>query len=83
MGGKINTSVDQLMKLVSQYDKISFKDAAVELNVPLETIQEWVKVLEEEHLIKVVYSFTKPYIVRQSLSESDKKAKVKRIMFTA
>ena len=76
-GSLIETGVDKLVRIVKERGKIALADAAKELGVSTSVIQEWVDFLEEEGIISVEYSLTKPFLVERKLSkkEVDQKSK--------
>lgn len=59
----ISTGVDQLINVVFNKKKVKLEDVATELGLSEKVIQEWVKILEDEGLIRMEYSFTTPYLV--------------------
>jgi chromosome segregation ATPase len=59
----ISTGVDQLINVVFNKKKVKLEDVATELGLSQNVIQEWVKILEDEGLIRMEYSFTTPYLV--------------------
>ena len=59
----LTTGVDALIDLVDSKGTISFSEAAAQLRVPLETVEAWARFLEEENMLKISYSFTKPFLV--------------------
>lgn len=61
--GPLTTGVDALVELVNERKSISFADAAKALHVSVDTIEAWANFLEEEAIIKIQYSFTKPFLV--------------------
>ncbi len=58
----VSTEADQLINLLKGVTEISFADAAKELGVPIETIENWASFLEEERLLSIKYKFTTPYL---------------------
>ncbi|RLE38799.1 hypothetical protein DRJ17_02930 [Candidatus Woesearchaeota archaeon] len=58
----ISTDVDRLMALVKKRKEISIQDASKELGISANTIEAWATFLEEEGMLKIVYSFTKPIL---------------------
>ncbi|MBW2996824.1 hypothetical protein KY349_00620 [Candidatus Woesearchaeota archaeon] len=82
MAGKksvIETGVDKLVKLVSEYKKISVKDAAKELGVSVSSVEEWADFLEEEGIISIQAKFATVYLVEKKLSKKDLVEKVKTV----
>lgn len=59
----ISTGVDQLINVVFNKKKVKLDDVATELGLSQNVILEWVKILEDEGLIRVEYSFTTPYLI--------------------
>ncbi len=59
----ITTGVDQLIQLLRERKRISLAEAAKQLTVPRELIEEWTDFLEERGLVKLEYKFTTPYLV--------------------
>lgn len=73
----IETGVDRLVNLVKRRGKIALQDAAKELGVSLDVIEEWADFLEEEGMISIEYKLTKPYLVERELTEKELEKKVK------
>ena len=68
-GITIKTEVDSLVSLVNTEGRISVKDAARKLGVPVGTISEWAAFLEEDNVIlREVYNQVPPK-VEYSLTE--------------
>ncbi len=59
----ITTGVDALVRLVKEKQRIELEDAAGTLNIPLETIEDWARVLEEEGILSIEYRLTRIYLV--------------------
>ena len=59
----ISTAVDSLVNLVNEKQSIPLEDAAEELGVPENILNEWAVFLEEEHILKIDYKVTKPILV--------------------
>ena len=76
-GTIIETGVDKLVRIVKERGRIELAEAASQLGVSASVIQEWVDFLEEEGIISVEYSLTKPFLVERKLTkkEVDEKAK--------
>jgi response regulator of citrate/malate metabolism len=53
---KIETSIDNMLKLLEQKESISIEELAKELKVSEELIEEWAKILEEHQLVTIEYS---------------------------
>ena len=73
----IETGVDKLVNLVKGRGKIALSDAAKELGVSTAVIQEWVDFLEEEGIISVEYSLTKPFLVDRRMTKKEVEEKSK------
>ncbi|MFW6383601.1 MAG: hypothetical protein ACOCZQ_03065, partial [Nanoarchaeota archaeon] len=73
----IETGVDKLMEIVGAKKKVSLQEAAKELSVTPEVIQEWADFLEEEGLITIDYSIRTTYLEEKKLDEKDIKKKAK------
>ena len=73
----IETGVDRLVKLVKESGKISIRDAAKQLGVSTTVIEEWTDFLEEEGIISIVHSLTKPYLVERKLTKKEIESKAK------
>jgi hypothetical protein len=58
----ITTGVDELLTYLQGKDRVAMQDAAVYLNIPLDTLQAWVDFLVEEKILGIEYKFTKPFI---------------------
>jgi len=58
----ITTSVDSLINLLNEVDKIELEEAAKKLKIQVSTVQSWVDFLVEEKIIGLEYKFTTPYI---------------------
>ncbi|MCD6495992.1 MAG: CBS domain-containing protein [Candidatus Aenigmarchaeota archaeon] len=52
---KLETSVDILLSLAKQKNAITFKEAAKELKVDENMIEQWAKILEDYKLVKINY----------------------------
>lgn len=66
----METDVDSLMSLLKNKKNISIKDAAKELGVTPEVVEEWARYFEEEGLVKITYQFTTPFIQWQDEENS-------------
>ncbi|MFH1409550.1 MAG: hypothetical protein ABIH34_06580 [Nanoarchaeota archaeon] len=73
----IQTGVDRLVDLIQAKHRISFTDAAKELGVSKNVIEEWSNFLEEEGIISVEYTFTTPYLTEKKLTKKEIKKKGK------
>lgn len=72
--GTITTSVDTLIDLLNEVDKIELEVAAKKLGLSISVVQSWVDFLVEENIIGLEYKFTTPYIY---LNKPKKKEEVK------
>lgn len=70
---EISTSVDKLVNLVNDHEKISFKQAAKKLAIPVSTVEEWAKVLDEEDILDIDYKLSNPVMIKKKLSKEQKK----------
>ncbi|MFH1590795.1 MAG: hypothetical protein ABIC95_02610 [archaeon] len=61
----VRTDVDALVAFVKRRKRISFDDAAKQLQVDRGTIESWATFLEEEGELAVDYKFTTPYLVEK------------------
>lgn len=71
-GVTIHTGVDGLVSLVHDKERVSFRDAAKLLSVPLNTIEEWAHFLAEERVIDVEYNLRNPVLVKIALTPEQK-----------
>ncbi|MBU0586558.1 hypothetical protein KJ780_03530 [Candidatus Micrarchaeota archaeon] len=58
----ISTGVDALIKLIREKGQVEITLASRLLNIPISTIEEWIRVLEEEGIVTVDYQLTKVYL---------------------
>ena len=77
---QIETGVDKLIKLIEKKNKVSLNDAAKELAIPKEVLEEWVNFLEEKELITVEYKFTTPYLVKREITKKEIEQKTKEFV---
>ncbi|MFC1741321.1 hypothetical protein ACFL3V_02190 [Nanoarchaeota archaeon] len=73
----IETGVDKLVKLITEYKKISVKDAAKELGVSVSSVEEWADFLEEEGIISIQSHFATVYLVERKIGKKELQEKVK------
>ncbi len=73
----IETGVDKLVNIIKERGRIALADAAKELGVSINVIQEWVDYLEEEGIISVEYKLTKPFLVDRKLTKKEVEEKAK------
>ena len=69
----ITTAVDSLVELVNNKGRISLEEAARELGLPSNIINEWATFLEEENVLEIEYQFTTPFLIAKSKKEADEK----------
>jgi chromosome segregation ATPase len=58
----VTTGVDALVRLVKQRGTIELEEASKELKIPVDTLEDWARVLEEQGIISVRYKLTKVYL---------------------
>ncbi|MBU1202004.1 MAG: hypothetical protein KJ583_06040 [Nanoarchaeota archaeon] len=58
----ITTTVDSLIELLEDIDRIKLEEAAKKLDLPIDVVQSWTDFLVEEKIIGIEYKFTTPYI---------------------
>ncbi|MCX8196762.1 MAG: hypothetical protein N3G80_00375 [Candidatus Micrarchaeota archaeon] len=66
----ISTGVDQLINLINEKGRIDIAEAAVKIGVPINTVEDWARALEEEGMIKIEYRLTRTYLVKKDISDS-------------
>ena len=71
----ISTGVDALIKLVRERGRVDIKVAASTLKLPLQTVEDWTRVLEGEGLIKIEYQLTNVILVWKAASGEEVKAR--------
>ncbi|MBN2142198.1 hypothetical protein JW711_02610 [Candidatus Woesearchaeota archaeon] len=76
-GKSIETGVDKLVELVNRKKKIALRDAAKELGISNEVVQEWADFLEDEGLISVEDRLSKTYLCERKLSKGEVEKKTK------
>ncbi|MBD3210311.1 hypothetical protein GF318_02930 [Candidatus Micrarchaeota archaeon] len=59
----ITTGVDALVRLVKERERVEIEDAAAILNIPVNTLEDWSRVLEEEGILRIEYRLTHIYLV--------------------
>lgn len=59
----ITTGVDALVRLVKEKQRIDIEDAAAILNIPVESLEDWARVLEEEGILRIEYRLTHIYMI--------------------
>ena len=58
----IQTDVDKLIDILKSEKKMELGLLAKKINVPEETVQQWVDFLVEEKIVSIEYDFTKPIV---------------------
>ncbi len=76
---KLTTDVDQLLELLKTQEKIPMAEAAEELDVDLDVVQQWVDFLVEEQIVGVEYKFTKPYIYLNTPDQEEEEKEEEQI----
>ena len=67
-GMKIETPIDELVKLLQERKKLSINKAASILGVETSKVEEWVKILEENGFVELIYpALGKPQIILKDL----------------
>jgi chromosome segregation ATPase len=66
----LSTGVDALIRLVAAEKKIELPAASKALGLPVQTVEDWARVLEKEEIIKIQYQLTKVYLVWIPKSQS-------------
>jgi chromosome segregation ATPase len=59
----ITTGVDALVRLVKEKERVELEDASAILNIPVETLEDWSRVLEEEGILRIEYRLTHIYLI--------------------
>ena len=73
----IETGVDKLVNLIKERGKISIPDAAKQLGTSTQVVGEWADFLEEEGIISIQHTLTKPYLVERKLTKKEVESKAK------
>src|SRR3989338_8911913 len=71
----IETGVDKLVNLIKERGKISIPDAAKQLGTSTQVVGEWADFLEEEGIISIQHTLTKPYLVERKLTKKEVESK--------
>jgi hypothetical protein len=71
----VTTGVDDLIKLLSEYPKLSVEEVSRRLNISKKILKSWIDFLVEEKILGIEYSFTTPYIYLNKPVEADKTKK--------
>jgi chromosome segregation ATPase len=75
----ISADIDNLIRLVKEKKMIETQEASRILKIPITTITQWAKTLEEDGLIKIEYKLTKEYLVWVGLSSEQYQEKIKQV----
>jgi chromosome segregation ATPase len=75
----IKTGVDKLVELISSKKRIKLDDAAKELGVGLNVVQEWAEFLEQEGLISIEYTFSKVWLQERKITKDQIMAGTKEV----
>ncbi len=59
---ELETQVDALLDLLKHNETIAVAEAAEQLGVDKDVVQQWVDFLVEERIVGIEYKFTKPYV---------------------
>ena len=75
MDNIIETGVDKLVALIKKKGRVSIPEAAKDLGVSTDVIEDWVDFLEEESIIAIEYKFTTPFLVEKKVTKDEIKTK--------
>lgn len=67
----ITTGVDALVRLVKEKQRVEMEDASAILNIPVDTLEEWSRVLEEQGILRIEYRLTHIYLSWVKPSEEE------------
>lgn len=67
----VTTGVDALVRLVKQRGTVELQEASKELKIPVDTLEDWARVLEEQGIISVRYKLTKIYFMWVTPTEAE------------
>ncbi|MBS3131183.1 hypothetical protein J4212_02005 [Candidatus Woesearchaeota archaeon] len=73
----IETGVDRLVKLVQENGRISVPDASKQLGISSTVVEEWADFLEQEGIISIEHTFTKPYLIPRKVTKKEAETKAK------
>jgi DNA-binding transcriptional regulator YiaG len=68
----VTTGVDDLIKLLSEFPKLSIEETAKRLNVSKKVLKSWIDFLVEEKILGIEYTFTTPFIYLNKPHEQEK-----------
>ncbi len=64
------TKIDDILKYITQEQKITFDDLSIEVDLPLDEIETWLKILEKQGLVHLNYPMMgKPYATTKNHTE--------------
>ncbi len=64
------TKIDDILKYINQNEKIKLDDLSVEVDLPVEEVETWLKILEKQGLIHLNYPMMgKPYAIKKNHAE--------------
>jgi predicted transcriptional regulator len=78
----VTTGVDDLIKLLHEYPKLSVDEVSRRLNVSKSILKSWIDFLVEEKILGIEYSFTTPYVYLNKAPEVDKTKKTTELKLT-
>lgn len=67
----VTTGVDDLIKILSDYPKLSIDETAKRLNVSKKVLKSWIDFLVEEKILGIEYTFTTPFIYLNKPQEQE------------
>lgn len=76
----IRTGIDQLSELIAAKGKISVPDAAKQLKVSTQTIEDWAALLDESGAITIEYQLSKTYLVKKNVVPVEQKKNTNALM---
>tara|TARA_Y100000034_G_scaffold88501_1_gene106246 strand:+ start:5890 stop:6321 length:432 start_codon:yes stop_codon:yes gene_type:complete len=76
MNTNITTAVDSLVKLVNKKGRISLDDAAKELGLPQNILNEWSTFLDQEGILHIEYKFTTPFLISKKFGVNKEKVNI-------
>lgn len=65
------TKIDDILKYINQEEKITFDDLSVEVDLSVEEIETWLKILEKQGLVHLNYPLMgKPYATKKGHTDA-------------
>jgi predicted transcriptional regulator len=58
----ITTGIDKFVELIYKRKRVGLNEASKALNIPINTLEFWCYVLENNGLIKIEYTLTETYV---------------------